>query len=271
VNETHKFITRYLKATHCDLFFADAAIFVEGPAERILLPQFLRKEFPDLRQCYITILEIGGSHAHRLRPLIEHLGLVTLIITDLDAASDDWGATPPRRNQNQITRNATIRTWVPAISSVDDLLDAKEEDKVKQYDQFFSVRVAFQHAVMISMHGAAPDEALPYTFEDALVYDNLNVFGNFVGDGIIKRFNKAIAENATSETLTEKIFDLLKRARKAELALDLLDIQQEPWPVRCPTYIRNGLEWLQSRLQSKPTESACAEQAAVEEPALAAV
>ena len=37
-NETERFVTRYLKATHCDLFFADAAILVEGPAERILVP-----------------------------------------------------------------------------------------------------------------------------------------------------------------------------------------------------------------------------------------
>lgn len=34
-NETKKFVVRYLKATHCDLFFADAAILVEGPAERV--------------------------------------------------------------------------------------------------------------------------------------------------------------------------------------------------------------------------------------------
>lgn len=77
--------TRYLKATHCDLFFADGAVFVEGPAERILVPHFVRErhKYEYLRRCYITWLEIGGSHAHRLRKLVEHLGLNTLIITDL--------------------------------------------------------------------------------------------------------------------------------------------------------------------------------------------
>jgi len=43
---TERFVTRYLKTTHCDLFFADAAILVEGPAERILVPQFVRNNFP---------------------------------------------------------------------------------------------------------------------------------------------------------------------------------------------------------------------------------
>lgn len=39
--DTKRFVTRYLKVTHCDLFFADAAAFIEGPAERILVPNFV--------------------------------------------------------------------------------------------------------------------------------------------------------------------------------------------------------------------------------------
>lgn len=40
-NETSRFATRYIKSTHCDLFFADAAILVEGSAERMLVPHFI--------------------------------------------------------------------------------------------------------------------------------------------------------------------------------------------------------------------------------------
>jgi len=79
---TERFVTRYLKATHCDLFFADGAILVEGPAERMLVPHFIRRSYKDLSECYVTTLEIGGRHAHRLKPLIEHLGITTLVITD---------------------------------------------------------------------------------------------------------------------------------------------------------------------------------------------
>ena len=81
-NDTERFVTRYLKSTHCDLFFADAAIIVEGPAERMLVPHFIRHHFKKLSESYVSLLEIGGSHAHRLKPLIEHLGLTSLIITD---------------------------------------------------------------------------------------------------------------------------------------------------------------------------------------------
>lgn len=55
-DETDKFVTRYLQATHCDLFFADAVILVEGAAENMLLPHFIRNKYPKLYQSLINTL-----------------------------------------------------------------------------------------------------------------------------------------------------------------------------------------------------------------------
>ena len=88
-DKTSKFATRYLRTTHCDLFFADATILVEGAAERILIPHFVRAKFPKLDQSYISLLEFGGAHAHRLKPMLETLGLLSLIITDLDSIQEN--------------------------------------------------------------------------------------------------------------------------------------------------------------------------------------
>ncbi|GAA0571280.1 ATP-dependent endonuclease [Caenispirillum bisanense] len=124
-NETERFVTRYLRAQHADLFFADAAILVEGPAERMLVPNFIRAHYEELNQCYITLLEIGGSHAHRLKPLINHLGLLTLIITDLDTLDQTGGASvQPAIGAGQKTNNATLKSWVPELEDVDALMDA---------------------------------------------------------------------------------------------------------------------------------------------------
>lgn len=57
--DTAKFVTRYLKTTHCDLFFADAVIMVEGAAERMLLPHFIEHCFEQLNQTYIIKCEKG--------------------------------------------------------------------------------------------------------------------------------------------------------------------------------------------------------------------
>lgn len=79
------FLERYLKLTHCDLFFADAAILVEGNVERLLIPQMIAKVAGRLKSACLSALEVGGAFGHQFRTLIEFLGLVTLIITDIDS------------------------------------------------------------------------------------------------------------------------------------------------------------------------------------------
>lgn len=81
------FLERYLKLTHCDLFFSDAAILVEGNVERLLLPIMIQKVAKTLRSACLCILEVGGAFGHRFQSLIEFLGLTTLIITDIDSVA----------------------------------------------------------------------------------------------------------------------------------------------------------------------------------------
>jgi len=48
-----------LKLTHCDLFFADAAVLVEGIAEKLLLPKMIEKEAKELKICYLVSIHEG--------------------------------------------------------------------------------------------------------------------------------------------------------------------------------------------------------------------
>ena len=155
---TEQFVSRYIKLTHCDLFFADAAVLIEGDAERILLPHFLRR-FVYLNQSYISILSIGGSHAHRLRPFMERLGIPTLIITDLDAIGTDGKAAAVTRGANQKTNNDTLKSWVPKKENIDELLELSADGK--KQDDPFALCIAFQKPIT-----ASGSEILPYTFED---------------------------------------------------------------------------------------------------------
>lgn len=79
------FLVRYMKLTHCDLFFADAAVLVEGTVERLLLPEMIALGAPRLKSAYLSVLEVGGAYAHVFRQLIEFIGLTTLVITDIDS------------------------------------------------------------------------------------------------------------------------------------------------------------------------------------------
>lgn len=250
--ETKRFVARYVKVTHCDLFFADAAVLVEGPAERILVPFFLRNhaELSTLHQCYITWLEIGGSHAHRLKALIDHLGLTCLIVTDLDARNTENKSVPPKRGEGLTTRNQTLKTWCPGAEGLDELLDQKPEKKVVWHDQqCFAVRAAYQCPINVEFKGV-PAEALCNTLEDALVLENLELFEKSNGTGLWAKFKAAIENSGDVAGLIEEIFSILKKGGKAEFALSLLELD-DPQTLQTPFYILDGLKWLSGQLNKQ--------------------
>ncbi|MXR29395.1 AAA family ATPase [Pseudomonas sp. FP1154] len=255
-NQTKEFVTRYLRAQHADLFFADAVILVEGAAERMMLPHFLRQHFRFLDQCYITILDIGGSHAHRLRPLIDALGIVTLVITDLDAGILQVGK-PVERKKGQSTNNPTVRHWMRAAGlghDVDSLLDLPFDSKAQQIDDLFSIRIAYQTPITIRLPKTGMDvEALPNTFEDSLVLSNTEHFAGKAGRGLTRSFAKALREAETSLDLGTGLFTKLKDGDKAEFALHVLG-DSNFTQLTVPTYIHEGLTWLQSKLERKSKE-----------------
>lgn len=253
-DETKRFVTRYLRAQHADLFFADAAILVEGPAEKMLVPNFIRAKFPLLDHSYITLLEIGGSHAHKLRPLLEHLGLLTLVITDIDAGDAATGiATPTTRGQGQRTNNATLSKWLPEIQDVDGLLAAPDSSKVRIGDALASVRVAYQSAFPCELPSGVNGEAKPSTFEDALVMENLQYFSELDGFGLVKKFKTSIAAANDVDTLCQRLFEDLRNGNKAEFALEVIGTQSFD-ALKVPRYIADGLTWLEDRLRKKQAE-----------------
>lgn len=292
-DETARFVTRYLRAHHCDLFFADAAILVEGAAERILVPHFLRlPEHRYLSQCYITLLEVGGSHAYRLRPLIETLGLLTLVITDLDAKGQDNKSVQPARKCGYTTANRTLKEWLPRLVGVDDLLDADDSVKVRRVaeDPLAAVRVAYPTARTLLDDAGAEVEVAPYTFEDALVLDNVVLLKDAPDEcGPMLRKVSAIVRRHSGrpKDLAVELFDVVQSGEKAAFALDLFYLQAAPasssapldpdarrpdgaeiagstgvapskasdLSLRPPAYIAEGFRWLEAELRCRASET----------------
>ncbi|HYC45641.1 MAG TPA: AAA family ATPase [Burkholderiales bacterium] len=254
--ETERFVRRYLKAMHCDLFFADGAVLVEGPAERILIPHLVRSRSPYnyLTRCYLTWLEIGGSHAHRLKSLLVRLGLTTLIVTDLDAKE---GASSkkavPARNANLKSRNETLKTWIPGEESIDTLLDMNPEALAHADPSGYAIRVAYQQPVLVKFKSSDPQEALANTFEDALLYENLEVLAKLDGTGLITKFQEALSNCANLSELAESASNALSGDGKAQFALDLL-FSEELKNLTTPAYIHDGLLWLIEQLKRRENE-----------------
>ncbi|WP_299870045.1 AAA family ATPase [uncultured Roseobacter sp.] len=238
--ETRRFVTRYLLSTHFDLFFSDAIVVIEGAAERILLPHVIQNHYPDLAVAYLSFLQLGGSHAHRMRPLIEALEVPTLIITDLDAVTkvtkelengkkrNVWQSARPLSGAAQKTANHALKTWIPEMPEVDSLM-ATPPNALCHTDATQTIAVAYQTPQEVTQ-GAQTQLIAPSTFEDALALTNPKAVKDAakadLACSMTRDFATYITAATAPEDLAEKLFSrLAKNTDKAAFALDLLYIE----------------------------------------------
>ena len=256
-DETKQFVTRYIRLTHCDIFFSDAVVLVEGPAEKILVPSFLVKA--GLDSYYISVIEVNGRHAHSFRKLIEKIGIAALIVTDIDATDTKVGEDGKEIHPSVITAkgngyktgNPSIKSWLSGKEQIDDLLALDEKEKLVN-----NVRIAFQTPVNVKWDKNKDDltEVCPYTFEDALIFTNLELFRQegLKKMGAITTIANLLKHSNSANELQNKIFKKLESKsgfQKADFAISLL-YKDDFVDLVAPVYIQEGLEWMKSYLDS---------------------
>jgi len=265
-DDTRHFLRQYLKLTHCDLFFADAAILVEGNVERLLLPLIIQKSAPELQSSHLTILEVSGAYAHKFQELIAFLGLPTLVITDLDsvrgpnpdAASNRSDGRPAARSscmttqEGAVTSNHTLASWIPRIRLIEQLLDADEAVKSPPTATGSPgfIRVAYQTRRPIRWHDQEASLA-GRTFEEAFALENLEWCQHAAQADL--RLRLPAATGMTLERLHEHIYKIVKSFDKTDFALALITKDRDQWTA--PRYIVDGLQWLRDRTMVNQPET----------------
>ena len=255
-DETKQFVTRYIRLTHCDMFFADAIILVEGPAEKILVPSFLANA--GLESYYISVSEVNGRHAHSFRSLINRIGIPTLIVTDIDATEtiveegkEKHKAVITAKEKGYKTGNPSITSWLPGKELVDDLMELNGAERTVD-----NVRIAFQTTISVKWNkeNEVYTDICPYTFEDALIFTNLELFrqNGLKKMGTITTIVNLLKKSCSAEDLQKLIFDKLESKsgfKKADFAISLL-YKDDFNDLIAPTYIQEGLEWMKKCLDS---------------------
>ena len=239
------FLKRYLRLTHCDLFFADAAILVEGAVEKLLMPSMIELDASRLRTTYLTILEVGGAYAHRFEGLLSFLHIPYLVITDLDSVAptgypsscraDVLGARTSNASLKKLCGQTTVANLI-ALTSADKQQIAKDRC------------IAFQTDILVT-DGTANATFRPRTLEEAIVYENFRLFRS--GSLSIGIAIPALLGDAHGDVYDRIRSDSFK---KTDFAMDILACTAE-WIV--PNYIVEGLSWLEARLS--PTLAAVME------------
>jgi predicted ATP-dependent endonuclease of OLD family len=238
--EVLDFLKKYLKLTHCDLFFADAAVLVEGTVEKLLLPAMVRRSASGLLSKYLTILEVGGAYAHRFVGLLDFLHIPYLIVTDIDSVDPNNGRKTCRTNTaGAVSSNATLKGFFDDVS-IEALKELGAEEKANELRY-----LAYEMPVRIVHQGEAID-VHGRTLEEAFVYENLALVAN--GDLAV---SVTIPDNAND--VFESVYKQVKKSgfKKTEFAMDVLSSTSE-WAT--PEYIAEGLRWLEQTLTPQPQE-----------------
>ncbi|MGG2400138.1 ATP-dependent nuclease [Pseudomonas sp. SH1-B] len=279
-DRTRDFLERYLRLTHCDLFFADAAILVEGNVERLLMPQMIAKVAPGLQSTYLSILEIGGAFGHRFKGLIDFLGLTSLIVTDIDSVFPPAAADPALADGEQLidednadaepyvdeqaeeaaearrgrkacmvnepgalTSNQTLVKWLPGCNSIVDLLASTADQRTQPRAGAGDalVRVAYQMPVEVNWRGATT-RMTGRTLEEAFALQNLEWCQDAERAGLGLRIKGS--NRLSLEEIAQKLHRKVKSTNfhKTDFALALLAQDPVDWTV--PSYIAEGLRWL---------------------------
>ncbi|MDB9724634.1 ATP-dependent endonuclease [bacterium] len=209
-----EFLQKYMVLTSCDLLFADKVVLIEGATERLMLPEMIKKIDTanngdvELSSQYLSVMEVGGHHAHIFLDLLKFLDLSSLIITDIDTVGEDTTACEVAAGKG--TSNSCIKNWFsPNVTSVD-LLAKAEGDKIDG-----RIRLAYQ----VPEHGAT---ACGRSFEDAFILANYANFGLATAD-------------------STEVYETAKQIKKTNFAIEY-GIDNTTWEV--PFYISQGLSWL---------------------------
>ncbi|WP_285374253.1 ATP-dependent endonuclease [Pseudomonas sp. lyk4-TYG-107] len=235
-SESLAFLKRYLRLTHCDLFFADAAILVEGAVEKLLMPSMIERAAGRLRTVYLTILEVGGAYAHRFEGLLSFLHIPYLVITDLDSVAPTGYPSACRADVvGARTSNASLKKLCGQTTIADLIALTFAEKQHIDKDRC----IAFQTDIFVA-DGAANETLRPRTLEEAIVYENFGLVRSgalSIGIPIPEFLNDAY----------QVVYDRVRsdNFKKTDFAMDILACTEE-WIV--PGYIAEGLSWLESRL-----------------------
>lgn len=255
-----RFLHQYLTLTSSNLFFADAAILVEGTSERLTIPRIIGGRGTSSRASYVCILEVGGAYAYKFIPLLDFLGVKSLVVADIDSGRKNSNNRLETAlvSQGTNTSNATLKNWFDKRVSPTQLLTLNDEFKIHR-----NIRVAYQVPEL-------PDKACGRSFEEAFILANPELFALAKRpeydatplddqDGSVETTASSSASiaaldpasqlqtSSTSgvvsqcETLEERVSAEAKRLKKSDFAIKFA-VDEPEWLV--PRYLLEGLDWL---------------------------
>lgn len=285
-SKTLTFIKKHIKYKVSELFFSDAIIFVEGITEETLLNYCLEND-STLSDYYISVFNINGAHGKLYWPLVKTLSIPSLIVTDLDikrekceknerhnesdscgickqqGKSDDdsckAGSSPQYSQITDLNGRTTTNSTLVEFNQV---LKDKDKDEAKQLDniEYFedeSLYVVFQKDPIQGQHATSLEEALILTnYKNDIVNDVIQECKPEIYSEILNSSGKESRENLINYSYKlQKKLSNSKSDFSNKLLFSLLSAEVDADLPQLPNYLKDGLNWLITKLKSNDEPS----------------
>ncbi|OUN91768.1 ATP-dependent nuclease [Blautia sp. An46] len=254
-SSSFKFLKKHIKYKISELFFSDAAVFVEGFAEDMIIPYYIEKR-ENLNKHYISIFNINGAHGFLYKRLIEALGIPVLIITDLDIKREDEndeGADSKDKKSKKVAVFPQIDSLVDretTNATIANLHGKTNLSDIPQHIEKGNLYLAYQGKV---------NGFYATSFEEAFILTN---YANEILNDLLSEMKPRIYKNITT-TETDYMKNIQNSYKwqvklekdKGEFASRLLykivnEESEEKIP-ELPKYIVDGLDWIERKLGEK--------------------
>ena len=245
-SEAFKFLKKHIKYKVSELFFSDAAIFVEGFAEDMIIPYYIEK-MEGLRKHYISIFNINGAHGFLYKRLIEALGIPVLIITDLDIKRNEESDEADKQEGKKAKTYEQISCLADKETTNATIIDIYGKAEIPVHIEKENLYLAYQGEVN-GYYATSFEEAFILTNYDNAITNELlkelkpNIYRSIVGEESEYEKNK---ENSYKWQMK---LEKCKGEFASKLLYKVVNEELEERIPRLPKYISDGLDWIEKKL-----------------------
>lgn len=237
-NVDNHFFNALYEINFADIIFADKVIIYEGDTEKMFIKNLINTEnLLILREQYLSFVQVGGAYAHKYEPLINFLGIKTLIITDIDYEKSE---------DNDLKKILMSESTNEAINHFYKL--AKETDENPKIQNLYSWantgNIKINNHVTLAFQGK--EDHYARTLEEAMLAQILKT-------DVFKNINKSIWQDLKDEkalripipnSSQSSIHDRVQKMSKNKTDFMYSVILKNLVIEMLPKYIREGLTWL---------------------------
>lgn len=253
-----KHMMKFLDVTRSDMLFADKVIFVEGIAEKLLLPKFLEKCGYPYEDEHISIVEVGGKNfSYFVRAFAENpVNKNVLCITDSDFKWELSGSA-----QTLVDYRAHVPTHVSELNSI--FAGANNIKAVIQCsygssfeDDLFMCNIGNTRVAKKLLKIALPESLHAFIEMNGISFSNWDKNQGSIPtksrekiSNLINAANNAISlhpdqKRVYSGLFFAKLFYSYAEKQKGTVALCVLVDEALMEEIKVPPYIREGIKWL---------------------------